>query len=105
MSGICGWVGQAVPAVLAAMLGAIEYRGDQADEIAGQPRDAGGIEDGQQCLALRGAADDRAGEQAGEVGAFTDHAAELDEILRDLIERPGIVGQLEKGAGIAHRNA
>lgn len=31
MSGICGWVGEADPAVLDAMLGAIDYRGDRVD--------------------------------------------------------------------------
>lgn len=31
MSGICGWVGRADPAVLDAMLAAIEYRGDRTD--------------------------------------------------------------------------
>jgi len=31
MSGICGWVGEAEPAVLEAMLAAIDYRGDRTD--------------------------------------------------------------------------
>ena len=31
MSGICGWVGRADPAVLDAMLAAIDYRGDRTD--------------------------------------------------------------------------
>ncbi|PYQ08388.1 MAG: hypothetical protein DMF83_06780 [Acidobacteria bacterium] len=31
MSGICGWVGEAEPGVLDAMLSAIEYRGDRTD--------------------------------------------------------------------------
>ena len=31
MSGICGWVGTADPAVLDAMLAAIAYRGDRVD--------------------------------------------------------------------------
>lgn len=32
MSGICGWVGEADPAVLDAMLDAIDYRGDRTDK-------------------------------------------------------------------------
>ncbi len=32
MSGICGYVGQADPSVLDAMLAAIEYRGDTTDK-------------------------------------------------------------------------
>ena len=32
MSGICGWVGEADPAVLDAMLDAIDYRGDRIDK-------------------------------------------------------------------------
>jgi hypothetical protein len=31
MSGICGWVGEADPASLDAMLAAIDYRGDRTD--------------------------------------------------------------------------
>src|SRR5438552_1799218 len=31
MSGICGWVGEADPTVLVAMLAAIDYRGDRTD--------------------------------------------------------------------------
>src|SRR5262245_22321151 len=31
MSGICGWVGEADPAILEAMLEAIDYRGDRTD--------------------------------------------------------------------------
>src|SRR5215510_13940397 len=31
MSGICGWVGEADPAILDAMLEAIDYRGDRTD--------------------------------------------------------------------------
>jgi len=33
MSGICGWVGDADPAVLDAMLDAIDYRGDRVDKV------------------------------------------------------------------------
>jgi asparagine synthase (glutamine-hydrolysing) len=33
MSGICGWVGEADPGILDAMLGAIDYRGDQIDTL------------------------------------------------------------------------
>ena len=40
-----------------------------------------------------------------EVGAFGEHLAEGVEILRDLVERLGVVRQLEKGAGIASGNA
>ncbi len=32
MSGICGWVGNADPAVLDLMLDAIDYRGDRVDK-------------------------------------------------------------------------
>jgi asparagine synthase (glutamine-hydrolysing) len=32
MSGICGWVGEADPSILDAMLAAIEYRGDRTDK-------------------------------------------------------------------------
>ena len=32
MSGICGWVGEADPATLDAMLNAIDYRGDSVDK-------------------------------------------------------------------------
>jgi asparagine synthase (glutamine-hydrolysing) len=32
MSGICGWVGEADPAILDAMLAAIDYRGDRTDK-------------------------------------------------------------------------
>jgi len=35
MSGICGYVGDAPPGVLAAMLGAIDYRGDSEDTFVG----------------------------------------------------------------------
>jgi len=35
MSGICGWVGRADPAVLTAMLDAIDYRGDRTDTVVG----------------------------------------------------------------------
>lgn len=33
MSGICGWVGEADPAILDAMLAAIDYRGDRTDKV------------------------------------------------------------------------
>ena len=33
MSGICGWVGDAEPSVLDAMLNAIGYRGDGVDKV------------------------------------------------------------------------
>ncbi len=33
MSGLCGWVGDADPATLDAMLGAIDYRGDSIDKV------------------------------------------------------------------------
>ena len=36
MSGICGWVGDAHPRVLDAMLAAIDYRGDRTDTVHGQ---------------------------------------------------------------------
>src|SRR5262245_56995566 len=35
VSGICGWVGEADPAILDAMLSAIAYRGDRTDTAVG----------------------------------------------------------------------
>ena len=40
MSGICGWVGAADPAVLDAMLAAIDYRGDRTDTAVTRPASA-----------------------------------------------------------------
>src|SRR5262249_53043308 len=75
-----------------------------ADEIAGQAPDAGGVEHGEQRLALRLVADHRACQQAGELGAFSDQIAECGEVLSDLVKRVGIVCQFEKSVGIAAGN-
>ena len=67
MSGICGWVGEADPAVLDAMLEAIDYRGDRVDKAhapgialgyrwwGGRPGKSPGIHrDGDQLVACAG---------------------------------------------------
>ena len=67
MSGICGWVGEADPAVLDAMLDAIDYRGDRIDKAVapgvalgyrwwgGRPGKSPGIHrDGQHLVACAG---------------------------------------------------
>ncbi len=79
--------------------------GHSADKITRQTGNARGIQHGQQRLALQVATNDRARDQAGEVGTFANHRAKCGEILSDLIERLGIVRQLKKGAGIASGNA
>ncbi len=67
MSGVCGWVGEADPAVLDAMLDAIDYRGDRIDKAVapgvalgyrwwgGRPGKSPGIHrDGQHLVACAG---------------------------------------------------
>ena len=65
----------------------------------------GGIEHRQQRLALKVAADHRTGDESGKLGALGEKLLEGVEILGDLVERLGIVRQLEKRAGIASGDA
>ena len=60
---------------------------------------------GKQRLALRIAADHGARDQAGEIGALADELAKSREVLGNLVERLGVVRQLEEGAGIASGDA
>jgi asparagine synthase (glutamine-hydrolysing) len=95
MSGICGWVGEADPATLDAMLDAIDYRGDRIDKAfasgvalgyrwwGGRPGKSPGIHrDGQHLVACAGTfappTDSPAAALPGKLNAGADGLADLD---------------------------
>jgi hypothetical protein len=45
------------------------------------------------------------GKKAGKIGALADQSAQRAEVLGYLVERPGLVRQLEKGVGITFGDA
>ena len=70
--------------------------GDDREKIAHQPRQPGALGHGGDRLCLRRARQDRAADQAHEVGARGQHGPQLAQIGGDLVERAALVGDIEQ---------
>ena len=77
--------------------------GGDLDEVGGQAADAGMVENGGDGARLLLGREDRAGDEALQVGALLDEAGEIAEIGLDRRELVAIERQLEKGVCVAFR--
>src|SRR5438067_12229173 len=73
------------------------------DEVADQPPDPGALEDAGDRPRLLLGREDRAGDEALQVGAVLDQTSEIAEIAFDRRELVGIERQLEEGVCVAFR--
>ena len=78
---------------------------DEADEVLGEPADAGPFEDRRDGLLLRLGAKDRAPDQPPQVLALADERVEGVEVAGDRIDRLVVARELEQRGGVAARHA
>src|SRR3954447_13785340 len=78
---------------------------DEADEVLGEPADAGPFEDRRDGLLLRLGAEDRAPDQPPQILALADERVEGVEVAGDRIDRLVVARELEQRGGIAARHA